>query len=108
MNIRKFKKKYFIGFDTDGKKLYHGDIVELQPYDGNKKYLSPIYLNGRMHGSFVQNSAIGYQLGGGGEFTSVTPFTYEGAYIRKVKNFWDTTNEEWEGFNNKFKGMKRY
>ena len=56
MNIRQFKKKYYLCKDDFGNKLYPGDTVEILLSIGNKHpYQSKIYWN-MVDGAFIDAS----------------------------------------------------
>lgn len=58
MNIRQFKKKYYLCKDDFGNKLYPGDTVEILLSMGNKHpYQSKIYWN-MVDGAFVECSPV--------------------------------------------------
>ena len=53
MTLRQYKKKYFICYDDNKKKIYVGDTVELQiSHETNTSYKSIVYWN-MLDGAYV-------------------------------------------------------
>jgi hypothetical protein len=53
MNIRHYKKLYYICKDDNGKKIYAGDVVEVRiPWETKTSYQSVVYFN-MLDGAFI-------------------------------------------------------
>lgn len=110
MNIRQFKKRYYLCKDDFGNRLYPGDTVEIKLSFGNKyPYQSLIYWN-RLDGAFIDQhpSSTIFNRGSHDPLRSVLkqkPFFYSQAsyedpdsdekvaqhgYIKKIKSTWNT------------------
>lgn len=107
MNIRQFKKRYYLCKDDFGNRLYPGDTVEIKLSFGNKyPYQSLIYWN-RLDGAFIDASPSSKLFNNGNDvhrsLRSVLkqkPFLYDQygsdekvaqhGYIKKIKSTWNT------------------
>lgn len=104
MKLKFFKKRYCLGKDDFGNKLYPGDLVELWiPMETKSPYQTKIKWN-MLDGAFVECHPAHKLFGGGGDrrlsnFLNQTPtkifvdeedkeFVMQTGYCKKIKSVW--------------------
>lgn len=90
-NLKEYKKRNFICYDDNGKKIYSGDIVELHnPLETRNSYQSVVYWN-MLDGAFVEGHPSHKSLNG--KNRSLTD--YLGRQDRSCWEYHDDGREEW-------------
>ena len=89
MNLRQYKKKFFICLDNNGKKVYKDDSVELHlPHETKSAYQSIVYWN-MIDGAFVDSHPVHVNINRANYQRGLRDYLNEYSICVKDKSFYD-------------------